>query len=158
MNKTHKRVFVAIGIWLMLIFVTSSFVIPFDTFVRSIQGLLPAEAFKQGFANFWLAGWFFVVKGWHATEYAILLTLCTAVLRAKTSWSRRRCIVIAFAFAVLFAASDEWHQTFVPGRDGCARDVLIDSTGAAIAAILLFLREPRSLPKAVPPQSQPLSP
>jgi len=158
MDKTHRRVFVAIGSWVMLIFVTSSFVIPFDTFVRFVQGLLPAAALKQEFANFWLAGWFFVVKGWHATEYAILLTLGTAVLRAKTSRSRRKCIAAALAFAVLFAASDEWHQTFVPGRDGCARDVLIDSTGASIAALLLFLRKPRRLPEALSSQSDPLPP
>jgi hypothetical protein len=146
MTKLQKRILAAIGIWLTLIFVTSSFVIPFDTFVHFIQGLLPAEAFKQGFANFWIAGWFVVVKGWHMTEYAILTTLCKTVLQACTPCSHKKCIAVAFVFAVLFAASDEWHQTFVPGRDGCVRDVLIDTAGASIAALFLLRRRVRPLP------------
>ena len=36
--------------------------------------------------------------------------------------------------AVLYAATDEFHQTFVPSREGCVRDVLIDSCGAVIVA------------------------
>lgn len=38
-----------------------------------------------------------------------------------------------FAFTVLYAASDEWHQTFVPGRGGAVSDVLIDAAGALLA-------------------------
>lgn len=147
MNKTKKRIAVAIGLWITFIVVTSSFVIPFDTFVHFVQGLVPAEIFKEGFARFWMASWFFVVKGWHMTEYAILLTLCAAILQAWTPWSRPKRIAIAFVFAVLFAASDEWHQTFVPGRDGCVQDVLIDTAGASIATLILLRRRPRSLPQ-----------
>ena len=51
--------------------------------------------------------------------------------------SAPRCIATAFLLAVLFAASDEWHQTFVSDRDGNARDVLIDAAGAAFAALWL---------------------
>lgn len=36
----------------------------------------------------------------------------------------------AFIFTVLYAASDEIHQLFVPGREGKVTDVLIDSAGA----------------------------
>jgi hypothetical protein len=141
-DKTQQRALATMGVWLTLIFVTSCFVVPFQTFVQFIQGLLPANAFKHWFAGFWLACWFFVVKGWHATEYAILLTLCKTALQAWKPWSRTRCITVAFAFTVLFAASDEWHQTFVPGRDGNVQDVLIDTAGATLAALLLLSRKP----------------
>lgn len=39
----------------------------------------------------------------------------------------------AWILAVLYAITDEYHQTFVFGRNGTWIDVLIDSTGAAIA-------------------------
>ena len=52
--------------------------------------------------------------------------------------------------AVLYAATDEFHQTFVPTREGCLRDVFIDSTGA-IAAGQSFapMAAPRRIAAAV---------
>ena len=35
----------------------------------------------------------------------------------------------AFVFSVFYAATDEYHQTFIQGRSGSLRDVLIDSIG-----------------------------
>jgi len=121
--------------WLCLIFLTSCFVVPFDTFIRFIQGLSGSLAFRQWFNQFWIGDWFFVVKGWHMTEYAVLVSLVVVILRRASVGSRVSSIWLAFAFAVVFAASDEWHQTFVPGRDGCTRDVLIDTGGALLAAL-----------------------
>jgi VanZ family protein len=40
--------------------------------------------------------------------------------------------------AVGYAATDEVHQRFVSGRHSTWVDVLIDSMGAAIAALLLY--------------------
>ena len=45
--------------------------------------------------------------------------------------------LIAFAISAIFACTDEFHQTLVPGRTGQALDVLIDSAGAA-AGILFY--------------------
>ena len=39
---------------------------------------------------------------------------------------------------ILYAASDEFHQLFVPGRSGQITDVLIDS-GGLLAGILLVV-------------------
>lgn len=39
----------------------------------------------------------------------------------------------------LFGALDEWHQTFVPGRSGQVRDMLIDASGALLVSSVLFL-------------------
>jgi len=62
------------------------------------------------------------------------------MMRRVKHWSLQQSVAISFAFAVLFAISDEWHQTFVPGRDGCVQDVVIDSIGATVAALFLLAR------------------
>lgn len=40
---------------------------------------------------------------------------------------------VAWLIALLYAISDEYHQTFVPGRNGTAVDVVIDAVGATVA-------------------------
>jgi VanZ family protein len=42
--------------------------------------------------------------------------------------------------ATLFAVSDEYHQTFVPGRGGTATDVAIDGLGIVLAAMIAWNR------------------
>lgn len=49
-----------------------------------------------------------------------------------------RCVVFTLLICVLYAASDEVHQIFVPGRAAMVKDVFIDSTGAAVG-ILVYL-------------------
>ena len=74
--------------------------------------------------NSGLGTWDYVLrKCAHMTEYAIL-----AVLLARATGSYRA----AFALAVAYAASDEFHQTFVRGRHGTPVDVGIDAVGALI--------------------------
>ena len=84
---------------------------------------------------------YFVRKAAHMTEYFLLaLSLqlpLTAWLSKILLWKPR--ILIGFAATVLFAALDEFHQTFVPGRSGNFTDVCIDSTGALIASLCLLL-------------------
>jgi VanZ family protein len=71
-------------------------------------------------------------KGAHFTVYALL-----AVLFLRALPPGRRVWAVAWALAVLYAASDEWHQSFVPGRHPQPTDVLIDAAGAT-AGLLLF--------------------
>ena len=47
--------------------------------------------------------------------------------------------LLAFTVAALYAASDEFHQSFVPHREARFGDVLIDSAGAAIGLLGLWL-------------------
>lgn len=44
---------------------------------------------------------------------------------------------IAFTGAVLYGVSDEWHQSFVPGRTPDIMDVLTDAIGAAVGLVLI---------------------
>ena len=56
---------------------------------------------------------FIVRKCAHMTEYAIL--------------------------AFLYACTDEFHQLFIAGRAGQFRDVCIDSTGALIMILIIYI-------------------
>jgi VanZ family protein len=85
--------------------------------------------------NSGLGTWDYVLrKGAHMTEYAILAVL---LVRATGSYAW------AFALAVAYAASDEFHQTFVRGRHGSPLDVAIDAVGALIGLALLRSRMSR---------------
>jgi len=78
-----------------------------------------------------------VRKGGHLTEYAILALLSLrAVLidqRSRPAENFSRATAIALAVAVMYAASDEFHQSFVAARTSSIYDVGIDSLGAALA-------------------------
>ncbi len=70
-----------------------------------------------------------VRKGGHALGYALL---GAAYLRGLTAERRLRwpLAALALAAAVLYAATDEFHQSFVSGRHPSIVDVLIDAGGA----------------------------
>ncbi len=77
----------------------------------------------------------------HVTEYALLaLLLYRAVRRtlerSPANWCRHSA-AWALGLAFLYAASDEWHQSFVPSRGSSFHDVLIDTAGAALGLVLL---------------------
>ena len=79
---------------------------------------------------------FLVKKGGHALGYGLLALCYLHGLKGDSKVIYLRWIAIAWALAVLYSASDEFHQSFVPGRYPSMTDVLIDSLGAAIAMIL----------------------
>ena len=92
-----------------------------------------------------------VRKAAHASEYAILGILLTGViLDIRKPWKRQ--LPACFLIGAVYAASDEFHQLFVPGRSGQIRDVMIDSAGVAAGIILACLaikafqcRKPRKI-------------
>jgi VanZ family protein len=52
---------------------------------------------------------------------------------------------VCVVFATFYAASDEWHQSFVPSRTASLADVTIDSVGAICGALWFSVRR-RTLP------------
>jgi VanZ family protein len=46
---------------------------------------------------------------------------------------------VSFLMTTLVASLDEWHQTFLPSRTGTVRDVILDSSAALIAQVVLFV-------------------
>jgi len=88
---------------------------------------------------------FLFFKTLHVVEYAILYILS---YRAVKNTSEKSNVVIPYAIAMgitlLYAASDEFHQTFVPTREGRLRDVIIDALGAVTAWIILAQLLPKT--------------
>ena len=79
-----------------------------------------------------------VRKTAHMLEYA---ALCVSVIIALAAWEAaplEDIRKIAIAFTCLYAAMDEFHQLFVPGRAGSPVDVFIDSMGAVFGAAIMF--------------------
>ena len=102
--------------------------------------LVSEECFEQDILEKAHALHYFVRKAAHMTEY-FLLTL-SVYLPLKVCLTKRitfpKRILLGFCITVLFAALDEFHQTFVPGRSGNFTDVCIDSIGILAATLLLL--------------------
>ena len=69
----------------------------------------------------------------HMTEYLILTLLVVWALRPSVA----RPIAVAMAISILYAASDELHQTKVDGRHGTPIDLIFDGAGILIAGGLI---------------------
>lgn len=91
-----------------------------------------------------------VRKTGHAFVYGILAALNYRALH-NTKPGVTRPGVLAWVLAVSYAATDEAHQAFVPGRHATAFDVLIDALGAALAVYGLMRWAQRSVPAAQEP-------
>ncbi len=72
---------------------------------------------------------FILRKMAHITEYFILTFLLYRALRNSFNLTGFYLPVFLASLSLLYAVTDEFHQVFVAGRHGCARDVLIDSIG-----------------------------
>lgn len=79
----------------------------------------------------------------HIAEYAVLTWLAIRARVAGRSRSNRTTAIWAIVFSVLYAISDEIHQSFVPSRGPSAIDVLIDSLGVCLV-YLWFLRKTKT--------------
>ncbi|MCK4452369.1 MAG: VanZ family protein [Anaerolineae bacterium] len=81
-------------------------------------------------------------KAGHAVAYGVLAWLYRRALRRHilTGTVLR---AVSIGLAVAYAASDEYHQTFVPGRNGNLVDVAVDGVGACGAMLLARWREGR---------------
>lgn len=86
------------------------------------------------------AGWadLLFASGSHALEFGVLAVLLAAALEAggkpqgpdRRGPDRRRTVLIAFVVTALYALSDEFHQSFVPGRVPDPWDLVCDVAGA----------------------------
>ena len=113
-------------------------------FFELIQSFTGADrASMERFGVFWGISWFAIVKGWHFAEFAILTFLCVGVIKWWRGFVDNGSILGAMIFCFAFAASDEFHQSFVPERFGTIQDVLIDSLGVCSAGSLMLIRQKR---------------
>jgi len=82
-------------------------------------------------------GWqdFIFRKTAHFTEYFILFVLFFRANSTTFKIKPKSIILWSLALTILYALSDEYHQTFVSGRTGKIFDISIDAIGAAAGAV-----------------------
>lgn len=73
-------------------------------------------------------------KAGHFTEYLILAILFLRYRKERGTSGKSALYALLFVF--LYASSDEFHQSFIPGRGPAFSDVLIDTLGGLIGIIL----------------------
>jgi VanZ family protein len=83
----------------------------------------------------------------HVMEFGLLWFLWWRAF----GYGSPRAVVAAAAVAMLYAATDEWHQSFVAGRVGSPWDWAIDVAGVGVAVLLAHrVRQDRySQPRSV---------
>jgi VanZ family protein len=76
-------------------------------------------------------------KFYHAGAYFIMGLLAWQSFRHFVS-SPGLLAMLSIAFCSLYGLSDEWHQSFVVGRESDIADWAADTTGAVLAIFLLY--------------------
>ena len=97
--------------------------------------------------------WDFAIKKTaHVIEYALLAALMLRGARGESPLRPAHWLWAA-ALTLLYALTDEYHQTFVAGREGHLVDVGIDAVGVTIGLTLRYWRTRALLPS--PNKSEP---
>lgn len=77
---------------------------------------------------------FYVRKNAHMFNYFVLTALIMLALRAS-GVKGAKLYMAAWLLATSFSMTDEYYQTFIPGRSGEVRDVLVDNVGVMIGLV-----------------------
>ena len=131
---------VAVLLWMALIFYLSSQ--PADqsnqlstgitqAIAEAIEKVIPGTKIIIGELNH------IVRKNAHFIAYMVLGILTVNALR-NSGTKIKKSFLLAMVICVLYAASDEIHQLFVPGRGCQFTDVLIDSAGALVGSGIIY--------------------
>ena len=81
---------------------------------------------------------FIIRKMAHFSIYTVVGLLLMALLstyKIKNKWG----FVVTIIIGILYAMSDEFHQSFSPGRTPKITDVCIDTLGVTLGAVLVIL-------------------
>lgn len=129
----NKPSTVLVAIWMIIIFIMSSF----DSVESSNQSNFIVDIIANIFKieNIELLS-FIIRKLAHFAEYLILGLL---VANMFTKNNINNLYLISIILCIIYATSDEIHQIFVPGRACQLRDILIDSIGSIIGIYLYKL-------------------
>ena len=102
-----------------------------DNVVHIIKKVSKSEEIKNNINSF------IVRKGAHMFLFCVLGILFFGSVYNGDNILKS--VFIALLLAFLYACSDEYHQTFVVGRTGQFKDVLIDFSGAIIGILVYIL-------------------
>lgn len=80
---------------------------------------------------------FIIRKLAHFLEYLILYMLLFNASYNKFNF--KKAIIISLLGVVLYACSDEIHQLYVPGRASRVRDMIIDTSGGVLGALIEYV-------------------
>ena len=72
---------------------------------------------------------FCIRKGAHFIEYFILSILVYTLLKEYTK-EKKKTILLCIIICFLYSITDEFHQSFIPGRTGIFTDCLVDTSGS----------------------------
>jgi VanZ family protein len=72
----------------------------------------------------------------HAVEYFLMGFLVCRALTADLKIKKP--VLASIILVIIYAITDEWHQSFVPGRSPAAKDVVLDLISGAFGAFLLL--------------------
>lgn len=143
----RRKIFTGLVIcWMTVIFIFSARNADTSSQDSSRIGMLAGQIFIKDFEDWDLQKQLAfakeidhpVRKTAHAAEYAVLgMLLFGACYQMKEQW--KKTAVLSWGVGTFYAATDEIHQLFVPGRSGQISDVLLDSSGVAAGVIFLLL-------------------
>lgn len=86
---------------------------------------------------------FIFKKTIHLVEYgALTLLLFRGFINSGIE--KRKALLLSFLIAVVYGMTDEFHQSFTPGRTPKVRDVIIDGVGSFVSLYLVFKVIPKS--------------
>jgi VanZ family protein len=139
-QKEVTEAWLAAVLWLVVIAIESTTYLSSDYTGRFLYPIFHF-LFGMGWRQF--AVWHhYIRKCGHFVGYFILSVLLfrawKATLRLPSTWALRWS-AIAFFLSALVASMDEWHQTYLPSRTGAISDVVLDSSAALTAQIVIFL-------------------
>ncbi len=145
MNPAQKQIlktWIAAALWLGLIVGESTSIASAENTSRI---LYPLFHFLLGMGPLrFLVVHFYIRKTGHFAGYFMLSWLLFRSWRAtlpfvgangwSMQWAR-----ISFLMTALVASLDEWHQTYLASRTGSFHDVILDSSGALTAQVVIYL-------------------
>ncbi len=83
---------------------------------------------------------FLIKKTAHFIEYFILAVLLYRSLKSTIRLNLISLLLLTLTITIAYAASDEYQQSFVPGREPRLRDIAIDSLGVVTAIGFVYRR------------------
>lgn len=137
MKKTLDKKIILRSVMICLAAVMMIVIFAFSAQTASISNQVSDFFTNKVFASLGLSERF-IRKAAHFTEFAVLGAFIMTFL---STFSLRRvyCAAISVSLCALYAAGDEFHQTFVSGRSGQISDVVLDTCGALFGVALACL-------------------
>ena len=86
---------------------------------------------------------FIVKKSAHIVMYATYAMLIFRAFKGS-GIDKKRSIVLAFVISLAYAFSDEFHQSFVPGRTARIYDLVFDTIGASVSLFTIWKLSPKT--------------